>query len=191
MQKVQRWRQQGVISKSDELHHSRVAADRAPARHRASIACADLGDSRKSNACTGAIGETETKTNNQAQSRKREFGKFDKAIQVFTAAEESDKSSAQRIRWNMGWNGKPGGSVGNIQSTQVISGSGTVVRSTSKLGVFTWDATCDGKTMRWSVETKYGSGVRSLTPKPDGKTALMTFESGAFHSSATFHKTST
>jgi hypothetical protein len=82
------------------------------------------------------------------------------------------------------------GSVGTIQSTQVISGSGTMVRSTSRLGAFTWNATRNGKTMQWSVNTKYGSGVRIFTPNPDGKTALMLFGSGTFQSSATFYKTS-
>jgi len=83
-----------------------------------------------------------------------------------------------------------GGSVGKIQSTQVISGSGTVVRSKSRLGEFTWNATCNGNTMQWSVNTQYGSGVRVFTLNPDGKTGLMLFGSSAVHSSATFRKAS-
>jgi hypothetical protein len=82
------------------------------------------------------------------------------------------------------------GSVGTIQSTQVISGSGTKVRSLSRLGTFNWSATCDGKTMQWNVDTKYGSGVRLFTPNPDGQTALMVFGSGKVNSSVTFHRTS-
>jgi hypothetical protein len=108
------------------------------------------------------------------------------------ASESSESSTKQRNAFDGTWVGTEnlGGSVGNIQSTQVISGSGAVVRSTSRLGVFTWSATCDGKTMQWSVKTKYGSGVRTFTPNNDGKTALMIFQSGDFHSSATFSKTS-
>jgi hypothetical protein len=106
-------------------------------------------------------------------------------------ASESSQSETKRNVFDGTWVGTQNqGSLGDIQLTQVISGSGAVVRSTSKLGAFTWNATCDGKTMQWSVKTKYGSGVRTFTPNPDGKTALMTFESGAFHSSATFYKTS-
>jgi hypothetical protein len=102
-----------------------------------------------------------------------------------------NQTTQQRNAFDGTWVGTQNqGSLGDIQLTQVISGSGTVVRSTSKLGTFIWNATCDGKTMQWSVNTKYGSGVRTFTPKPDGKTGLMTFESGAFHSSATFYKTS-
>jgi len=108
------------------------------------------------------------------------------------ASKSSESSTKQRNAFDGTWVGTEnlGGSVGNIQSTQVISGSGAVVRSTSKLGAFTWSATCDGKTMQWSVKTKYGSGVRTFTPNNDGKTALMIFQSGDFHSSATFSKTS-
>ena len=108
------------------------------------------------------------------------------------ASESSESSTKQRNAFDGTWVGREnlGGFVGNIQSTQVISGSGAVVRSTSRLGAFTWSATCDGKTMQWSVKTKYGSGVRTFTPNNDGKTALMIFQSGDFHSSATFSKTS-
>ena len=108
------------------------------------------------------------------------------------ASESSESSTKQRNAFDGTWVGTEnlGGSVGNIQSTQVISGSGAVVRSTSRLGAFSWSATCDGKTMQWSVKTKYGSGVRTFTPNNDGKTALMIFQSGDFHSSATFSKTS-
>jgi hypothetical protein len=106
-------------------------------------------------------------------------------------ASENSQREAKRNVFDGTWVGTQNqGSLGDIQLTQAISGSGTVVRSTSKLGAFTWNATCDGKTMRWSVNTKYGSGVRTFTPNPDGKTAFMTFESGAFRSSATFYKTS-
>ena len=66
-----------------------------------------------------------------------------------------------------------------------------MARPKSKVGAFTWNATCNGKTMQWSVNTQYGSGVRTFTPNPGGKTALMLFESSAVHSSATFYKTST
>jgi len=107
------------------------------------------------------------------------------------ATSKSSESQTKRSAFDGTWVGMIDlGSFGRIQNTEVISGFGTVVRSTSKLGTFTWSATCDGKTMQWSFKTKYGSGVRSFTPNPDGKTALMTHESGDFHSSATFHKTS-
>jgi hypothetical protein len=113
-------------------------------------------------------------------------------IKPKAASESSESSTKQRNAFDGTWVGTEnlGGSVGNIQSTQVISGSGAVVRSTSRLGTFIWSATCDGKTMQWSVKTKYGSGVRTFTPNHDGKTALMIFQSGDFHSSATFSKTS-
>jgi hypothetical protein len=42
----------------------------------ASIACADFR--RKPDACTGAISEAKTKTNDQAEGHGREFGKLDK-----------------------------------------------------------------------------------------------------------------
>jgi hypothetical protein len=103
---------------------------------------------------------------------------------------EEAKPASQRNAFDGTWVGTENlGSVGTIQSTQVISGSGTMARSRSKLGTFTWNATCNGKTMRWSVNTQYGSGVRTFTPNPDGKTALMIFESGVVHSSATFYRT--
>ena|ERR1700730_4105427 len=118
--------------------------------------------------------------------------KLKRTIKPKATSESSESSTKQSNAFDGTWVGTEnlGGSVGNIQSTQVISGSGAVVRSTSRLGAFTWSATCDGKTMQWSVKTKYGSGVRTFTPNNDGKTALMIFQSGDFHSSATFSKTS-
>jgi hypothetical protein len=74
--------------------------------HSISASGADLGNPAKPNASARRVRKAETETNNQAKSRKREFGKFDKAIHVFTAAEKSDNFSVQRIRWDMGWNGK-------------------------------------------------------------------------------------
>jgi hypothetical protein len=102
-----------------------------------------------------------------------------------------NQTTPQRNAFDGTWVGTETlGSVGVIQSTQVISGSGTMVRSKSRVGTFTWSATCDGKKMQWSVNTQYGSGVRIFTPNPDGKTGLMLFGSSAVHSSATFRKTS-
>jgi hypothetical protein len=100
------------------------------------------------------------------------------------------KLAAQHNAFDGTWVGTENlGPVGTIQSTQVISESGTMVRSKSRVGVFTWKAKCNGKTMQWNVNTQYGSGVRIFTPNPDGKTALMIFESSAVHSSVIFHKT--
>jgi|ERR1700736_5975122 len=105
------------------------------------------------------------------------------------AASENSQSQTKRNPFDGTWVGTENlGSVGTIQSTQVISESGTMVRSKSRVGVFTWKAKCNGKTMQWNVNTQYGSGVRIFTPNPDGKTALMIFESSAVYSSVIFHK---
>ncbi|MEY2479327.1 MAG: hypothetical protein QOI04_254 [Verrucomicrobiota bacterium] len=107
------------------------------------------------------------------------------------AAAETAQKQKKRNPFDGTWMGTINeGKFGDVQFTQVISGLGTVVRSTSRLGAYTWNATCDGKTMQWSVNTKYGSAVRTFTPNPDGKSAVMIHESGAFHASATFYRTS-
>jgi hypothetical protein len=71
------------------------------------------------------------------------------------------------------------GTLNNIQFTAVISGSGTVVRETSTDGTFTWSATFDGKTMRWSWHRPLLSGDSTATViDANGKTALVTSKSG-------------
>jgi hypothetical protein len=92
------------------------------------------------------------------------------------------------------------GTLNNIQFTAVISGSGTVVRETSTDGTFTWNATYDGKTMRWSWQRPLLSGDSTATViDANGKTALVTSKSGgaplllgagAHNTSAIFYKVS-
>ena len=92
------------------------------------------------------------------------------------------------------------GTLNNIQFTAVISRSGTVVQETSTDGTFTWNATYDGKTMRWSWQRLLLSGDSTATIiDPNGKTALVTSNSagaplllgaGAHNTSAIFYKVS-
>lgn len=92
------------------------------------------------------------------------------------------------------------GTLNNIQFTAVISGSGTVVRETSMDGTFTWNATYDGKTMRWTWHRPLLSGDSTATViDANGKTALVTSTSagaplllgaGGHNTSAIFYKVS-
>ena len=92
------------------------------------------------------------------------------------------------------------GTLNNIQFTAVISRSGTVVQETSTDGTFTWNATYDGKTMRWTWQRPLLSGDSTATViDPNGKTALVTSNSagaplllgaGAHNTSAIFYKVS-
>ncbi len=60
----------------------------------APAARADSRNPGKSDACTRAIGQAETKTNDQAEGHKRKFGNFDKTANTFTdAAKQSTDST--------------------------------------------------------------------------------------------------
>jgi hypothetical protein len=92
------------------------------------------------------------------------------------------------------------GTLNDIQFTAVISGSATIVRETSTDGTFTWNATYDGRTMRWTWHRLLISGASTATViDSDGKTALVTSTSGgaplllgagAHNTSAVFYKIS-
>ena len=80
--------------------------------------------------------------------------------------------------------------TGNVEFTLFISASGTAVTEKSSLGTNNFEANCDGNTMRWETGSSW-----TLTPNPDGKTALVTcngagfFGVGAFSLSTVFRKT--
>jgi hypothetical protein len=92
------------------------------------------------------------------------------------------------------------GILNAIQFTALISGAGTVVRETSTDGTFTWNATYDGTTMRWTWHRPLISGDSTATViDPNGRRAIVTSKSGgaplllgagAHNSSAVFYKTS-
>jgi cytoskeletal protein RodZ len=65
--------------------------------------------------------------------------------------------------------------AGNVEFTLFISASGTAVTEKSNLGTNNFEANCDGSTMRWETGSSW-----TLTPNPDGKTALVTCNSGGF-----------
>ena len=65
--------------------------------------------------------------------------------------------------------------TGNVEFTLLVSASGTAVTEKSTLGTNNFEATCDGSTMRWETGSSW-----TLTPNPDGKTALITCNSGGF-----------
>src|SRR5262249_17550884 len=74
--------------------------------------------------------------------------------------------------------GKWVGTLNNIQFTAIISGSGTIVQETSTDGTFTWHATYDGKTMRWTWHRDLLSGDSTATIlDSNGRTALVTSKS--------------
>jgi hypothetical protein len=82
----------------------------------------------------------------------------------------------------------------NDHRTLFINSTGTVVTEKSaKWGTATWPATCDSVSMRWNTA---GSWSWTLTPNPDGKTALATatcpgvFGIGAASCSSVFQRTS-
>jgi len=94
------------------------------------------------------------------------------------------------------WVGTINGHAGLVQVTCVISGSGTLVHVTSRLGPGNYSGTNYGKTMTWHWSWQNGELV-TFTPNSDGKAALMTSEGpavflgiGAYKSSATFNKVS-
>jgi hypothetical protein len=92
------------------------------------------------------------------------------------------------------------GTLNDIQFTAVISGSATIVRETSAQGTFTWNATYDGRTMRWTWKRFLISGASTATIiDSNGRTALVTSKSGgaplllgagAHNTSAVFYKIS-
>jgi hypothetical protein len=85
------------------------------------------------------------------------------------------------------------GWAGDVQYTYVISGAGTVIREISdRFGTNTYNATCDGTTMRWTW--KYNtSGVSTFTPSRDGTTASFTVKTsgiGGYETSTVFRRVS-
>jgi hypothetical protein len=83
--------------------------------------------------------------------------------------------------------------VGTVEDTFVISASGTsVIEKLGNLSPKLFQATCDGSTTRWISSTC----TDTLTPNPDGKTALVTinctgvFGIGAYNTSTIFRRTS-
>jgi hypothetical protein len=83
--------------------------------------------------------------------------------------------------------------VGTVQDTFVVSASGTsVIEKLGNLSPKLFQATCDGSTIRWISSTC----TDTLTPNPDGKTALVTinctgvFGIGAYNTSTIFRRTS-
>jgi len=83
--------------------------------------------------------------------------------------------------------------VGNLDDTLFVSGGGTAVTEKSvNFGTHDFQVNCDGSTMRWETGASW-----TLTPNPDGQTALITCNSGgffgvgAFSLSTVFRRTST
>jgi hypothetical protein len=120
-------------------------------------------------------------------------------------AEDVDKTAAQRTRaavatptpirdrfdgaWVGTLNNLP--FAGNVEFTLFVSGSGTsVIEKSVNFGSNTFQSNCDGNTMRWETGSSW-----TLTPNPDGQTALITcnnagfFGVGAFSLSTIFRRT--
>jgi hypothetical protein len=83
--------------------------------------------------------------------------------------------------------------TGNVDFTLFVSGGGTaVVEKSVNYGTNNFQVNCDGSTMRWETGASW-----TLTPNPDGQTALITCNSGgffgvgAFSLSTVFRRTST
>jgi hypothetical protein len=82
---------------------------------------------------------------------------------------------------------------GDVDYTLIINAAGTVVNErATAFGSLSFPAICDGVTMRW----KTPGCAKTLTPNPDGRTALITVNCpgvlgvGAYNSSQTFQKLS-
>ena len=103
------------------------------------------------------------------------------------------QATPQRNLFNGTWVGTiRRGIFGNIDCTFIISAAGTSVVDKSRLGSFTWRATCDGQRMQWRGGAMDANNCSwTFTPNADGETALVT-ESVLFvaNSSAVFRKTS-
>ena len=66
--------------------------------------------------------------------------------------------------------------AGNVEFTLVVSAAGTaVIEKSANFGTHNFQANCDGSTMRWETGSSW-----TLTPNPDGKTALVTCNNGGF-----------
>jgi len=78
---------------------------------------------------------------------------------------------------------------GNVEFTLVLNAAGTSVTDKSGFGTFTHAATSDGNMTTW--QSGLLSEIRwTLTPNPDGKTALVTSRSAlGVNGSATFTRT--
>jgi hypothetical protein len=106
------------------------------------------------------------------------------------------KATAQRNPFDGTWIGTLNNLpwLGNTEFTFLISASGTSITEKSKqMGTKPYQATCDGSTMRWTAEANC---AWTLTPNPDGKTALATincpglFGIGVYNSPTIFRRTS-
>jgi len=120
-------------------------------------------------------------------------------------AEDADQTTARRTRapvatptpiqdhfdgaWVGTLNNLP--FTGNVEFTLFVSGSGTsVIEKSANFGSNTFQSSCDGNTMRWETGSSW-----TLTPNPDGQTALITcnnagfFGVGAFSLSTIFRRT--
>jgi hypothetical protein len=73
------------------------------------------------------------------------------------------------------WKGTLGrGLLGSLDLTFVVSADGAAVTFKSKSGSFTWQGSCDGKTVRWHGCAAGIDCDWTLTPNEDGKTAVVT-----------------
>ena len=81
--------------------------------------------------------------------------------------------------------------AGNVEFTLLVTDNGmSVTEKSTNFGTHTFQVNCDGSTMRWETGSSW-----TLTPNPDGQTALITcnnagfFGVGAFSLSTVFRKT--
>jgi hypothetical protein len=88
--------------------------------------------------------------------------------------------------------------VGNVDFTFLVNGDGTsVLEKSANYGTRNRQAACDGSTMHWETPETTSSWSWSLSPNPDGQTALVTcndpgtFGIGAYSSSTVFRRIST
>jgi len=113
-----------------------------------------------------------------------------------TPSPPQSKSTPQRNPFDGTWVGTLNNAPfhGNLEVTLIISASGTsVTEKTNQTGTRKFQATSDGSTMRW---TSVANCAWTLTPNPDGKTALATdncpglFGVGVYNISTVFRRTS-
>jgi hypothetical protein len=105
------------------------------------------------------------------------------------------QATPQRNPFDGTWSGTINNApfVGTAEDTFVISASGTsVIDKLGKLSPKLFQTTYDGSTIKWTNSTC----IDTLTPNPDGKTALVTinctgvFGIGAYNTSTVFRKVS-
>jgi|GraSoiStandDraft_41_1057321.scaffolds.fasta_scaffold1052288_3 hypothetical protein len=106
---------------------------------------------------------------------------------------EGSKSQLKKMpqeRFAGAWSGTISqGLWGNVEFTLVLNAAGTSVTDKSGFGTFTHAATSNGNMTTW--QSGLLSEIRwTLTPNPDGKTALVTSRSAlGVNGSATFTRT--